>query len=154
MSVEKSAGAVVFRVQPTYRPPAPSARVPENKKILYLLLQYGLGHWGFPRGLIEEGESLEETARREIKEETGIKDLEFLPGFKETIKFFFKFREKNILKFVTYFLAKTKEEKVRLSYEHKDYVWLPYKRARERLTFKNSKEVLKKAHEYLMKHII
>ena len=135
MPVEKSAGAIVFRR--------------ENKKIYYFLIQYGLGHWGFPRGLIEKKEKLEETAKREIKEETGIKDLKFLPGFKETIKYFFKFGGKNVLKFATYFLAETKEKKVLLSFEHKDFEWLPYKEALEKLTFKNSKEVLKKAHQFL-----
>jgi len=135
MPIEKSAGAIVFRKK--------------GNEIFYLLLQYEAGHWGFPRGLIEKGETLEETAKREIEEETGIKNLKFLPGFKETIKYFFKWKGKNILKFVTYFLAQTKEKKVSLSFEHKDFEWLPYKEALEKLTFENSKEVLKKAHQFL-----
>jgi len=135
MPIEKSAGAVVFRR--------------ENKKIYYLLIQYGLGHWDFPRGLIEKGESLQETARREIKEETGIRDLEFLPEFKETIKYFFQFKGKRILKFATYFLAKTESSEVKISWEHKDFKWLPYEQAIEQLTFKNSKEIFKKAHQFL-----
>lgn len=135
MPIEKSAGAIVFRKK--------------GNEIFYLLLQYEAGHWGFPRGLIEKGETLEETAKREIEEETGIKNLKFLPGFKETIKYFFKWRGKNILKFVTYLLAQTKEKRVSLSFEHKDFEWLPYKEALEKLTFENSKEVLKKAHQFL-----
>ena len=135
MPIEKSAGAIVFRKK--------------GNEIFYLLLQYEAGHWGFPRGLIEKGETLEETAKREIGEETGIKNLKFLPGFKETIKYFFKWKGKNILKFVTYFLAQTKEKRVSLSFEHKDFEWLPYKEALEKLTFENSKEVLKKAHQFL-----
>ena len=135
MPIEKSAGAIVFRKK--------------GNEIFYLLLQYEAGHWGFPRGLIEKGETLEETAKREIGEETGIKNLKFLPGFKETIKYFFKWKGKNILKFVTYFLAQTKEKRVSLSFEHKDFEWLPYKEALEKLTFENSKEVLKKAHRFL-----
>lgn len=136
MPVEKSAGAIVFRR--------------ENDKILYLLIQYGLGHWGFSRGLIEKGESLEKTAEREIEEETGIRDFKFLPGFKETIRYFYKFEGKNILKFATYFLAETKEKEVKLSYEHQNFEWLSYKKALEKITFKNSKEVLKKAHQFLI----
>ena len=137
MPIEKSAGAVIFRK--------------ENGDFSYLLIQYGLGHWGFPRGLIEKGEELEETAKREITEETGIKDFRFLQGFKETIKFFFKWKDENILKFVTYFLAETKEEKIILSYEHKDFAWLSYKKALAGLTHKTSREVLKRAYDYLMK---
>ena len=134
MPVEKSAGAIVFR---------------RNKKTKYLLIQYGLGHWEFPRGLIEEGESLEDTARREIKEEVGIEDIRFISGFKEWIKFFFKFKGKNIMKIATFLLAETRTEEVKLSYEHKDYAWLDYQEAINRLTFENSKEVLKKANAYL-----
>jgi len=137
MAVEKSAGAVIFKK--------------ENDSILFLLIQYGHGHWGFPRGLIEKGEEIEETAKREIKEETGIEDLEFLPGFKETSKFFFKHKNENVLKFVTYFLAKTNEKEITLSYEHKDFAWLPFQKAQEKLTFKKAKEVLKKANNFLLK---
>ena len=151
MPVERSAGAVVFRR--------------ENKKIKYLLIQYGWGHWEFPRGLIEKRESLKEAAKREIEEEVGIKDIQFIPGFKEWIKFFFKLtpkknqrfltgREgKNIMKIATFLLAETKTKKIKLSYEHKDYAWLEYKEALEKLTFKNAKEILKKANQFLMKHV-
>ena len=139
MPVERSAGAVVFRR--------------ENKKIKYLLIQYGWGHWEFPRGLIRKGESLEEAARREIKEEVGIKDIQFIPGFKEWIKFFFKLKGKNIMKIATFLLAETKTKKIKLSYEHKDYAWLEYQEALEKLTFKNAKEILKKANQFLMKHV-
>ncbi len=135
MPLEKSAGAIVFRR--------------EDNKIKYLLIQYGWGHWEFPRGLIERGESLEETARREIKEEVGMKDIEFIPGFKEWFKFFFKLKGKNIIKIATFLLAETKTKEVKLSHEHKDYVWLEYEEALEKLTFKNSKEVFKKANDFL-----
>jgi len=138
MPIEKSAGAVIFRE--------------ETGQIKYLLLQYNLGHWGFPRGLIEKGESLKEAARREIKEETGIDDLVFIPGFQEWIKFFFKFKNKDILKIVTFFLAETKVEKITLSYEHRDFKWLPYREALKFLTFNEAKEVLRKAHLFLLKN--
>lgn len=137
MPVKKSAGAVVFRR--------------ENDKIKYLLIQYGWGHWEFPRGLIRKGESLEEAARREIEEEVGIKDIQFIPGFKEWIKFFFKLKGKNIMKIATFLLAETKTKRIKLSYEHKDYAWLEYKEALEKLTFKNAKEILQKANDYLTK---
>lgn len=136
MPVEKSAGAVVFR---------------KNKEIKYLLIQYGLGHWEFPRGLIEKGESLEEAAQREIKEEVGIEDIQFVPGFKEWIKFFYKKEGKNIIKIATFLLAETKSKEVKISWEHKDFKWLPYKEASEQLTFENSKEILKKANNFIMK---
>jgi len=138
MPIEKSAGAIIFRR--------------ENNRIKYLLIKYGWGHWEFSRGLIEKGETLEETARREIKEETGIEDVEFIFGFKEWFKFFFKLKEKNIMKIATFLLAETKTKEVKLSHEHKDYVWLEYEEALEKLTFKNSKEVLEKANKHIIEN--
>lgn len=135
MPLEKSAGAVVFRK--------------EKGTIKYLLLHHELGHRDFPKGWIERREELLETARREIEEETGIKDIEFTPGFKEHIKYFFRWEGKNIFKIVTFFLAETKSKKVKISYEHTGYKWLPYVGALKQLTYKNTKEILKKANDFL-----
>lgn len=137
MPVEKSAGAVIF------------SRA--DKKIEYLLLHYQAGHWDFPKGNIEKGEKLEDTARRETKEETGIEDIKFIPGFKESIKYFYRLKKKNIFKIATFFLAETKTKKVKISWEHIDYKWLPHEEALEQLTFKNAKETLKKANHFLSK---
>jgi len=135
MPIEKSAGAIIFHK--------------EDKKIYYLLLHYQSGHWDFPKGHIEKGEGLEETAKREIEEETGLRDIEITEGFKEIIKYFFKAEGKNILKFVTFFLVETKTKEVKISYEHIGYKWLSYEEALEQLTFKNAKEILKKASDFL-----
>ena len=135
MPFEKSAGAVIFRK--------------ENKKIYYLLLHYQAGHWDFPKGIIEKGEKIEETAKREIREETGIEDIKFVEGFKNWIKYFFRVKGKNIFKIVTFLLAETKEKKVKISWEHIGYKWLPYEEALSQLTFKNAKEILKKANYFL-----
>jgi len=143
MPIEKSAGAVIFRR--------------ENNKIYYLLLHYPSSakapkeYWDFPKGHIEKGEKLEETVKREVKEEAGLEDIKFVDGFKEGIKYFFKFKEKNILKFVTFYLGETKTKDVKISGEHIGFKWLPYKKAIEQLTFKNAKEILKKANEFISK---
>jgi len=138
MLIEKSAGAVIFRRQPVRRPS-------EGGKIYYLLLHYQSGHWDFPKGNIEKGEKLEETVKREVNEEAGIAEIRFLQGFKETIKYFYKLKGKNIFKIVTFFLAETKTKEVKISWEHIGFKWLPYQEALEQLTFKNAKDILKKA---------
>lgn len=143
MPIEKSAGAVVFRVG--------------DDKTYYLLLHYpGMRHsksyWDLPKGHLEKGETEEETAKREVKEETGLIDIKIVPGFKEVIKYFFKWEEKNVLKFVTFFLIKTKEKEVKISKEHIDFAWLQFKEALDRLAFKNAKETLKKAENFLEKY--
>ena len=138
MPVERSAGAIIFRK--------------EAGKNFYLLLHYQSGHWDFPKGNIEKGEKLEETVKREIKEETGLEDIKFIPGFKESIKYFYKLKGKNIFKIVTFFLVETKTNEVKISWEHIGYKWLPYEKAIAQLTFKNAKEILKKANQFLEKN--
>ncbi len=138
MPFEKSAGAIVF-----WR---------KKGEIYYLLLHYEMGHWEFAKGNIEKGETLEDTVKREVKEESGIENIKFVDGFKEHIKYFYKLKGKNIFKIVTFFLTEAKSPKVKLSWEHKGFKWLPYQKAIEQLTFKNSKEILKKANEFLIKH--
>lgn len=141
MPVEKSAGAIIFRE--------------EGNKSYYLLLHYPSGsrtkkdYWDLPKGHVEEGEKLEKTAEREIKEETGLTDIEFINGFEETIKYFFKAEGKNILKFVTFYLVKTKNKDIKISEEHIGYQWCPYEETIEQLTFKNAKEIIKKANDFL-----
>lgn len=135
MLVEKSAGVIIFRS--------------DDEEIKYLLLKYGYGHWDFVKGNIEKGENEIETIIRETKEETGIEDLKFLKGFKEKISYFYRKGKDLVYKEVVFYLAETEEKKVRLSYEHEDYCWLPFEKALEKITFNNSKKLLKKANSYL-----
>lgn len=135
MILEKSAGVVVFRR--------------EDNRVLYLLLKYGWGHWGFIKGHIEKGESEIETVKREAYEETGITDLKFIFGFREKIEYEYFLRGVRRHKVVYYYLAETTQKDVRLSYEHLAYAWLPYEQALRRITYDTDREVLKKAHRYL-----
>jgi len=146
MPRETSAGAVIFRKN--------------NNEIYYLLLHYEAGHWDFPKGHIEKGESEEDTVRREVEEETGIKDIKIIEGFKEWIKYTFrrtyglKKEEKEkpewVFKIVTFYLAETETKEVKISFEHTGFKWLPYNEALKQLTFKKAKEILEKAHHYLI----
>lgn len=133
--IETSSGAILFRK--------------EKSTILYLLLHYSAGHWDFPKGKMEKGETKQQTAEREIKEETGITDLTFLPGFKEDIRYFFRREGETVAKTVYFFLAETKQSEVTISPEHVGFQWLPYDATLKTLTFKNSKEALKNANDFL-----
>ena len=134
MPREISAGVILFR----------RAQQPH-----FLLLHYESGHWDFPKGHIEAGEDAQETARRELKEETGISQVRFVDGYKATLRYFFRQKGIGIFKVVIYFLAETEQSEVTLSSEHVGFDWLPYEAALERLTFKNSRDLLVKAHEHL-----
>jgi len=153
MPREKSAGAIIFRI--------------ENGKPRYLLLHYApaekrrRGHWGFAKGHVEKGETDEQTAKREISEETGINDLKIIPEFKETEKYFFRQvyglygqeRKKApwVFKLVVFFLAETKQVEVKLSAEHVGFAWLEFNEAVKKISYKNSKELLKKANALLLR---
>jgi 8-oxo-dGTP pyrophosphatase MutT (NUDIX family) len=149
ITFEKSIGAVIFRKT--------------GEGIKYLLLDYGNGYWGLPKGHVEEGENETETLKREVQEETGLNDLKIVEKFYERTRYFYKAkgeeREKriekgrkvNIYKKAIYYLAETGNEKIILSHEHVDFAWLSFEDALERITYKNTKKVLKKAKRFIDK---
>ena len=137
---EKSCGAVVF--------------IKKEKSTKYLLLNYAAGHWDFVKGNVEPNESEKETVTRELKEETSITEAQFIDGFKETIAYFYRRQGLTVHKEVVFFLIESHTEKVELSFEHTGYTWLDYQQSMEKLTFKNAKDVLQKAHDFLNKQDI
>lgn len=132
---EKSCGAVVF--------------LRKNSMIMYLLLHYEAGHWDFVKGNVEPNEAEKETVVRELREETGITDAKFLEGFKERIEYYYRRQGDTVHKEVVFYLMETSTENITISFEHIGSVWLDYQHAMERLSFKNAKDVLKKADAFL-----
>ena len=137
MIEETSAGIIIFRK--------------ENSKNLFLLLRYPSGHWDFVKGKMEKDESTHETAVRETKEETGIKDVSFLENFEEWINYNFQYQGELVQKKVVFFLAETKTKEIEISHEHLDYIWMDYNAAMEKTTFDNAKTVLTRAQTLLTK---
>ena len=141
MLQRRSAGAVIF--------------LKEKGKIYYLLLNYsaigfvGKTYWGLAKGTIEGGEKEMGTVLREVKEETGIADLEFIDGFREIEKYSFLYKGEDVSKTVSYLLAETKTKEVKLSFEHLDFKWLSYQEALKKLTFKNAQKIVQKAHDFI-----
>ena len=132
--LEKSCGAILFK---------------RGKKTQFLLLKYLPGHWGFARGHVENGESEEETARREVEEETGIRDIKFLQGFRQRVRFSFRRRGRNVQKQVVFFLGEVPIRAVKLSSEHLGYLWLTYSEAMKKLTYGSAKKALRKARSFV-----
>ena len=136
---EKSYGAIVYRQ--------------DNKKIFYLLLLYerdGREYWDFPKGHAEAGENHVTAMKREVKEETNINHIDVTEGFEEKEHFFFRRGGELVSKDVTFYLCKTEQEQVKESFEHKDVKWYEYEDAMKIMKFKNSREILKKGHDFLM----
>ncbi len=135
--VEKSCGIILFRM--------------EQGERKFLLLHYPSGHWDFPKGHVEHADPTEfDTARRELHEETGITDIEFIPDYRETMYYeFARGKKQKVKKTVVYFLAQTEAESVQISHEHQGFKWLSYEEAFKRLTFENARGLLVKASTHL-----
>jgi len=137
MIEETSAGIVLYRK--------------EKLGKLFLLLHYPSGHWDFVKGKMEKGETTQQTAIRETKEETGITDIAFVENFEEWIEYNFKYKGELVKKKVVFFLAETKTKDVKISHEHSGYTWMDYNTSMEKTTFDNAKMVLTKAQKLLSK---
>lgn len=130
MIEERSAGTVLFN------------ETDSGKN--FLLLNYPSGHWDFVKGNIEKGESLQQTVIREIREETGITDVEFVDGFEDKIEYHYQRDGDLVHKEVVFFLAKTKTTDVKISHEHLGFVWLNFDDALKKVTYKNARDLLNK----------
>lgn len=86
---EFTAGGVVFRRRGTF--------------IDILMIQDRVGRWTIPKGHVEEGESLEQTAIREVGEETGLHNLKIRDRL-DKIYFFYRREGKLIFMTTTVFL--------------------------------------------------
>ena len=116
------------------------AYVVDNGKVLLVKHKNG-EHWDFPKGHMEEGETKQETAEREVFEETGVK-IKIKSNEEYKIIYKPKF---NIQKTVIFFEAeriggilKNQESEII------ELEWLEYGKALERVTFEKSKELFKK----------
>lgn len=130
---ESSCGAVVFR--------------DIKGEVKYLLIKNRRSaHWGFPKGHIEQGETLEQTALREVLEETGL-HINIIDGFSCVSKY--KIRDK-IDKTVTIFVGTTSDTSTVIQREEiEDFIWLTYDKAMNLLKFENDKNILESAYNFL-----
>ena len=112
----------------------------------FLLLQYPQGHWDLPKGHVEHiDDNFQSTAARELAEETGIREIEFVPGFETKTEYSFRYKGKRTRKQVYWYLATTDEITVKLSIEHRDYMWLDWSSALDLATHSETKSVISEA---------
>lgn len=130
MKYEKSCGAIVI----------------QGEKIL--VIQQAAGHWGFPKGHVEDGETEVETAIREIKEETNL-DVEI----DESHRYVEHYSPKEgVEKDVVLFVAKMIGGEIKAQEEEVQKIkWLSYEEAIQTITYDNSRSVLKEAWKKLGK---
>ena len=129
---ENSCGAIVFN---------------ENTEKILLVKMHN-GNWGFPKGHIEKNETKEETAIREVLEETNVR-IKIIPNFEREIKYIPN--EKTIKK-VTIFMGITQDEEVTIdTFEIEDFKWCTYEEALKLVTYKLQKDVLENARKVFIK---
>lgn len=131
MKKEKSCGNIVFKK--------------ENGVLKVLLIHHNLGHYGMPKGHVELGETEEETALREVFEETGISSY-IIDGFREMITYSPK---ENVIKDVIYFVGETNDfETTPQISEVSEAFFTETSKAVELVTHEEEKKVLEKAIEF------
>ena len=126
----------------------------KGKEVEYLLLKHKQGHWSFSKGHPDEDERKLETALRELREETGIRELILLnkePLLKEKYKFINK-KSKHVLKNVEYYIGEVKDKIVHIDgTEILEYKWCSYQTGLDTITFKESKNILNEANNIIQK---
>lgn len=137
---EFSAGGIIMR---------------KNKNCLEaLIIKDSFGNYAFPKGHIEENESIEEAAKREIAEEVGLDKLELIAEIGVNEYYFTdKFNNNaKVHKFVHYFLFMTSPEslvKVQAEEGIKDPKWIPINKLVESINYDNLKPIAQKAEQFL-----
>lgn len=107
-----------------------------------LLVHHIAGHWSFPKGHPEEGESPKETANRELHEETGLKVVTFLSEEPLEEKYVFSHQKEKILKTVRYFIAQVDGKEYPQLDELFGCEWFSFDQAREKISFPNTEALL------------
>lgn len=116
----RSAGAVVFR---------------RTDRGIRLLVLRAYKNWDFPKGVVENAEDMLSAAKREVKEETGLTDVDYPFGeeHKETLPY-----ANN--KVARYYLAETEQHAIELPVntalgrpEHHEYRWVSFEEAEDLL---------------------
>lgn len=136
MKYVKVCGAIVFKKK--------------NNEILYVIVKSKEGVYGFPKGHAESNESEEQTAVREIKEETNL-DVKIIDGFRVTGEYKVP-DEKDTIKNLVIFLAEYKYNNQEIKFqkeELQDAKLMNFDEATNTFEYENLKNFLKKADNFI-----
>ena len=130
---EVSAGGVVFRRGP-------------DDALHFLLIRDSYGHWGFPKGHLEDGESAPMAAARETTEETGLEEL-VLHTPLDTIDWYFRLKGRLIHKICHFYLFESPSghPTPQLDEGITECAWCSLDDALSQLGYENARSVLRRA---------
>ena len=135
MIYEKSCGAIVFTRM--------------NNEIKYLLIRNLTGIYGFPKGHVEQGETEEQTALREVFEEVGLA-VKLVSGFRSEDEHPIPQKE-NTMKQIVYFLGEYSNQEFTYQKEElTDALLTDYETAMTLFQFDSSKRILTEANNFLL----
>lgn len=131
---EYTAGGLVFRKR--------------NGQYEFLLIQDLKDRWSIPKGHVESGETLEQTAIREIGEETGLKALKIIDKL-DKIHFFYRMEGKLIFMTTFVFLIESTDPTEEVEAENSegiiDVKWFSANHAHDLIEYKDTKTLLEMA---------
>jgi len=133
MTKEKSCGALVYRGH--------------GESVQLLMLKHRLGgHWSFPKGHVEDGETETQTALREVREETGL-NINLLEGFREKVSYS---PRPGISKDVVYFLGFAEDSRTTPQEEEISEIrWVSIARLGSYLTYENDRRIVRGVTRFL-----
>lgn len=128
---EPTSGGIIFRLNQ------------DNSDIEILLIQDSKGRWTIPKGHIEPGETAKMTARREIEEETGLKNVSILTWLGK-IQFKYRRQDKLVLMTTQVYLIEALDEKEQPKPERwiKSIKWFPFNDALEAIEYDDIEKLM------------
>jgi len=133
---------------PNPPPSATPARRRKSQKALFAL----------PKGLVDPGEKPEQTAVREVREETGVHAIPIAKL--ADIKYVYVRTwsdQQRVFKIVSFYLLRYQSGQIdhiapEMRIEVKRGLWLPLDEAEKKLSYSNERKVIRLAREYLQSH--
>jgi 8-oxo-dGTP pyrophosphatase MutT (NUDIX family) len=119
----------------------------EERTAEFLLLRNRRGFWGFPQGHKEKGETEIQTLVREVKEETGISDLDIRAYIGKISYSYYRGDGLRSDKEVRFYYATTPTKDVKISEEHADFTWTTLKEAFSLLDHAKLRQILDRGHQ-------